>query len=106
MPELVKLVVTVPEEASDKIRQAIGQAGGGKVGNYEFCSFSSKGTGRFIPTEGANPAIGEVGLSEQVTEERIEFTCEKAKLPMIVAALRKAHPYEEPAIDIYPLLSI
>jgi hypothetical protein len=106
MADLVKLVVTVPEESADRIREAVGGAGAGKVGNYAFCSFSSKGTGRFLPTEGANPAIGEVGQPEVVSEERIEFTCEKDKLTEIIAALRAAHPYEEPAIDVFPLLSI
>ena len=106
MPELVKIVVTVPEENADQIRQAVGAAGGGKVGNYEFCSFSSKGMGRFLAVEGANPAIGSVGEPEVVTEERIEFTCEKEQLASVVAALRAVHPYEEPAIDIYPLLSL
>ncbi len=106
MPELVKLVVTVPEESANEVRQAVGAAGGGRVGNYEFCSFSSKGTGRFLPVEGANPTIGTVGTPEIVAEERIEFTCEKDRLVEVVEALRAAHPYEEPAIDIYPLLSL
>lgn len=103
---MVKLVITVPLDHADTIRQAVGGAGGGKVGNYVFCSFSSRGTGRFLPQEGANPNIGRVGDLESVEEERIEFTCEKAKLDEIVAALRSVHPYEEPAIDIYPLLSL
>lgn len=106
MSELVKLVVTVPKSHADQVRQAVGQASGGIIGNYAFCSFSSPGIGRFLPQAGTNPAIGTVGITEQVAEERIEFTCEKSLIQDIVAAVRAVHPYEEPAIDVYPLLSI
>ena len=98
-----KLVVTVPVGDADKVRQAIGEAGGGKVGNYSFCSFSVRGTGRFLPGEGAHPAIGEVGKPEEVEEERIEVNCTDELVADVVSAIRRAHPYEEPAIDIYPL---
>ena len=59
-----KIVVTVPVESADNVRQVIGEAGGGKIGNYSFCSFSVRGIGRFLPGEGAHPAIGEVGKLE------------------------------------------
>ncbi len=98
-----KLVVTVPVGDADKVRQAIGEAGGGKVGNYSFCSFSVRGTGRFLPGEGAHPAIGEVGKPEEVEEERIEVNCADELVAGVVSAIRRAHPYEEPAIDVYPL---
>ena len=104
MGQLVKIVVTVPEADADKLRQAIGSAQGGRIGNYTYCSFSSKGIGRFKPEAGAHPAIGEVGKLEEVIEERIEITCEQGKLQHVVRAIREAHPYEEPVIDIYPLL--
>ncbi|MEI8187552.1 MAG: hypothetical protein WCG30_01230 [Candidatus Saccharibacteria bacterium] len=104
MSKLVKLVVTVPELDADNLRKAIGDADGGKIGNYSHCSFSVKGIGRFLPENGANPAIGEVGKPEEVLEERIEVTCEADKLKNVIDAIRKAHPYEEPAIDIYPML--
>lgn len=104
MTDLVKIVVTVPENDADKLREAIGNAGGGRVGDYTYCSFSSKGTGRFLPGDGAHPAIGEVGKLEQVIEERIEITCDTNKLDDVVKAIRQAHPYEEPAIDIYPMI--
>jgi hypothetical protein len=104
MAELVKIVVTVPEANADKVRQAIGEADGGQIGNYTHCSFSVKGIGRFLPKEGAHPAIGDVGKLEEVVEERVEVTCEKDKVQHIVAAIRRAHPYEEPAIDMYPML--
>ncbi len=105
MTNLVKLVVTAPETHGDVVRKALGEAGAGKVGNYTFCSFSSKGTGRFLPSEGAQPAIGQVGVLEEVPEERIEVTVPRDILPNVLLALKAVHPYEEPAIDIYPLES-
>lgn len=98
-----KIVVTVPVAAADKVRQAIGEAGGGKVGNYSFCSFSVRGVGRFLPGEGAHPAIGEVGKLEEVEEERIEVNCADDLVASVITAIRAAHPYEEPAIDVYSL---
>lgn len=98
-----KVVVTVPENEADKLRDATGNAGGGKVGNYAHCSFSVKGTGRFLPVNGAKPAIGQVGLPEKVTEERIEVTCDSESINDVIAAIRKTHSYEEPAIDVYEL---
>ena len=100
-----KLVVTVPESDADALREAIGKAGGGKIGNYSHCSFSVQGVGRFLPLEGANPAIGERGKPEQVVEERIEINCEDSNLKQIIEAIRSNHPYEEPVIDVYPLYS-
>ncbi len=102
----VKIVVYVPEANADDVRNAIGQAGGGKIGNYTFCSFSSKGVGRFLPGEGANPAIGEIGSLESVEEERIEVTCIRQLVAEVIEAIKKVHPYEEVALDVYPLEEI
>ena len=99
----VKLVVFVPESHADIVRDAIGKAGGGKIGNYSFCTFSSKGVGRFKPEEGAHPTIGEVGKLEAVEEERIEILCGRNILKDVLLAMKKAHPYEEVAYDIYPV---
>lgn len=104
MKELVKLVVFVPEPNADEVRQALGKAGAGKIGNYSYCSFSIKGTGRFLPEEGANPSIGKVGDIEAVAEERIEVACEKSQVNNIITAIKAVHPYEEVVIDIYPML--
>jgi hypothetical protein len=100
----VKIVIFVPLTHTDQIRKVIGEAGAGVIGNYSFCSFSSRGTGRFTPQLGANPAIGQIGKPEQVEEERIEFVCERDKAKKIIEQIKKAHPYEEVAIDIYPLI--
>jgi hypothetical protein len=99
----VKIVVFVPESHTDIVREAIGKAGAGKIGNYTHCSFSSKGVGRFKPEDGAHPAIGKVGKLESVQEERIEFVCDRNLVKDVVAAIKKVHPYEEIALDIYPL---
>jgi hypothetical protein len=101
-----KVVVTVPEDEADKLREAIGSAGGGKVGSYIHCSFSVRGTGRFLPVDGAKPAIGQVGKLEEVAEERIEVTCDSESVKAVVAAIRHAHSYEEPAIDVYELVEL
>lgn len=102
----VKIVVYVPEANADSLREAIGKSGAGKIGNYTFCSFSSKGTGRFLPGDGANPAIGEIGKLESVEEERIEVTCSRELAREVIAAIKSVHPYEEVALDVYPLEEI
>jgi len=102
----VKIVVFVPESHTNVVREAIGKAGAGKIGNYTFCSFSSKGVGRFRPEEGAHPTIGEVGKLEMVPEERIEVACSREILSDVVAAIKKVHPYEEVALDVYPIEEI
>ena len=93
----------VPESHSEKLRDAIGNAGAGVIGNYTHCTFTIKGTGRFKPVEGANPTIGEVGKLEEVQEERIETVCTGDKLQAILKAIKEVHPYEEPATDVYPI---
>ncbi len=98
-----KIVVYVPESDADSLREAMGNAGAGKIGNYSHCTFTIKGTGRFKPLEGANPTIGEVGKLEEVSEERIETVCEGDKLDGILKAIKEVHPYEEPATDVYPI---
>lgn len=102
---LVKLVIYTPLTHAEAIRQILGEQGAGHIGNYDFCSFSMKGVGRFRPLEGANPTLGQVGKIEKVEEERIETVCREKGLEKILIAVRAAHPYEEPAIDVYPLLN-
>ena len=103
--EIVKIVVFVPLTHVEIIRNAIGEAGAGAIGNYEYCSFSSKGVGRFKPNEKAKPYIGKQNKLEEVEEERIEFICPKDKTKLVIEAIKKVHPYEEVALDIYPLIS-
>jgi len=101
----VKVAIYTPLSYADKVRKALGEAGAGHVGKYDYCSFSVKGTGRFRPLPGSNPQIGEEGKVEEVAEERIETIVENDKLEGVLAAVKKVHPYEEPAIDVYPLLN-
>jgi hypothetical protein len=103
MEKRYKIVVYVPESHADKLREAMGNAGAGKIGNYSHCTFTLKGVGRFKPEEGANPTIGSVGKIEEVLEERIETVCSQDKLQDVLKAIRDAHPYEEPATDVYPI---
>lgn len=100
---IMKLVITVPESHADVVRDAMGSAGAGKIGNYSYCSFSSKGIGRFKPEEGAHPNIGEIGKLESVREERIETICERNKVAEVIEAVKKVHPYEEVSFDIWPV---
>jgi hypothetical protein len=106
MSKIFKIVVFVPESHTDVVREAMGKAGAGKIGNYAFCSFSSKGIGRFKPEQGAHPTIGEVGKLELVGEERVEAVCEEEKLKEVIKEIKKVHPYEEVALDVYPLENI
>jgi len=99
----VKIVVFVPESHADLVRKAAGEAGAGKIGNYDYCSFSVKGISRYKPLKGANPAIGKVGKLESVSEERIEFICPSNLIKKVTSSIKKVHPYEEVALDIYPL---
>lgn len=103
---LVKIAVFVPASHGDAVRKAFAEADAGHIGNYDSCSFTSRGTGRFRALEGTKPFIGEIGKTEEVEEERIEVICAHNKLEKVLQAVRAVHPYEEPAIDIYPLLNV
>lgn len=103
--KFVKIVVFVPTSHADLIREVLAKSGCGHIGNYDNCSFSSKGVGRFRGLEGTKPAIGESGKIEEVEEERIETICESEKVKGVLEAIKEVHPYEEPAVDIYPLLN-
>ncbi|HSV39543.1 MAG TPA: Nif3-like dinuclear metal center hexameric protein [Nocardioidaceae bacterium] len=100
---LDKLVTFVPLDDAEKVRQAITAAGAGRIGAYDSCTFTTTGEGRFRPLDGANPAIGRVGEAEVVPEARIESVYPRARRTDVVAAMRDAHPYEEPAYDVYEL---
>lgn len=100
----VKIVVTVPVEDTDKLRKVICEAGAGVIGEYSYCTMSTKCTGTFMPSDDANPYIGEKGNLEYADEDKLEAVCDVEKVRTVLAALRSAHPYEEPAIDIIPLI--
>ena len=97
MTQLHALVAYVPDTHTEALLAAIGDAGAGRIGNYSHCSFVTSGIGRFTAHDGAAPYLGRVGAPEEVPEDRIECVVEWHALSVVVAALRAAHPYEEPA---------
>ena len=99
----VKFAIFTPISHADIVRQALGDAGAGKIGNYDFCSFSSRGIGRFKGNENSNPAIGIAGNLEAVEEERIEVIIPRDILNSVIEKVKAVHPYEEVAYDIYPI---
>ena len=101
-----KLVWFVPEEALDVTRDAVFAAGAGRIGEYERCSWYTAGTGTFLAREGAAPAIGEVGREERVPEVRVETVVPVESTADVVRALLAAHPYEEVAYELYPLVEL
>ncbi|HSW69331.1 MAG TPA: hypothetical protein VLI69_04130 [Gammaproteobacteria bacterium] len=102
LSDFVTLVTTVPESHADSVREAIGHAGAGKIGNYSHCSFSTKGMGRFMPNKGSSPFIGKNEVIEMVVEERIEVPCSRSILDDVIKAIKKSHPYEQPMIAVFP----
>jgi hypothetical protein len=98
-----KLVVFVPPDALDAVRDAVFAAGAGRIGAYERCSWYTDGTGTFFGGEGTTPTVGEKGREERVPEIRLETVYPAEQEEEIVRALLEAHPYEEPAYDLYPL---
>lgn len=100
----VKIFVTVPKKNVSEVRNAVCNAGAGIIGEYSFCTSSTKSIGTFLPSDKANPYIGKINKLEFVKEEKLEFICEVEKVKNIIKKLREVHPYEEPAIDIIPLI--
>ncbi len=100
---LDKWVVFTPPTDSEAVRAALFAAGAGRIGDYSCCSWTATGTGQFLPEQGAAPAIGAIGEIERLTEDRIEVIAPAAIRPGVLAAMRAAHPYEEPAFDVFSL---
>lgn len=104
--DFFKIEIIVPLSHADAIREVLASMGAGVQGSYECCSGSVRQVGRFRPLAGAHPAVGEVGKLEQVEEEIIATLCHKDTVEQVIAAVKKVHPYEEPAIDIFPRFEI
>ncbi len=100
---MVKLAVFCPLTDADAVRLKLAQAGAGAIGDYQACSFSSQGNGRFTPVDGANPTIGQLNEPTEVTEERIEVVFPESQQAKVMKAMFAAHPYEEPAFDVIKL---
>lgn len=100
----VKIIVTIPIENVEEVRNAICEQGAGVIGNYTHCSMSTKCIGTFKPNDNANPYIGKNGKMEFVEEEKLEVVCDVNNVKKVIYRLKEVHPYEEPAIDIIPLI--
>ncbi len=100
MPALDVMVFYVPVAETDLVLSALFDAGAGRLGDYDQCAFVLEGRGQFRPLSGANPTIGAVGELEHVPENRVEVTFPRVIRPLVVSALRSAHPYEEPAFHV------
>ncbi|MGA8263310.1 MAG: Nif3-like dinuclear metal center hexameric protein [Ignavibacteriaceae bacterium] len=98
-----KLTVFVPEKSLEKVSEAMFNAGGGNIGKYSQCSFRLKGEGTFLGSEKSKPVVGEKNKAEKVEEVRLEIVVNSYDLKNVISAMLKAHPYEEPAYDVYPL---
>lgn len=100
---MYKLVFFVPEEHLEAVKAACFSAGAGRIGRYDCCAWQVLGQGQFRPLQGSQPHLGQLEVLEAVAEYRVEMVCEDALIKAVVLALRRAHPYEEPAYDVYPL---
>jgi hypothetical protein len=102
----VKIVVSAPLTHADAVRKALGDAGAGRVGNYSHCSFTTRGVGRFVPLEGAEPHIGTIGEPAVVEEERIEVVCESTVVRAAIESMLSVHPYEDSMYELYALVQL
>ncbi|MDC7233277.1 MAG: NGG1p interacting factor NIF3 [Spirochaetales bacterium] len=98
---MYKLVVFVPVEHKEKVKDALFEVGAGSQGLYSRCSWETEGTGQFMPMEGSSPAVGEHKVLEQVPEVRVEMLVTEEIVPLCIEAIRVSHPYEEPAFEFY-----
>ena len=101
----VKVIVTIPAENTEEVRNAICNEGAGIIGNYTYCTMTTKCTGTFKPSDEANPYIGEKNKIEFVEEDKLEVICDINIVKRVIKRIREVHPYEEPAIDIIHLVS-
>lgn len=103
---MYKLAFFVPLENAEEVKTAVFATGAGRIGLYEHCCFETQGTGQFRPLAGAQPHLGQVSQLEKVPELKVELVCEAALIRAAVAALKAAHPYEEPAYEVWRLEAI
>jgi hypothetical protein len=100
---MYKFAFFVPEEEAEMVKGAVFATGAGRIGFYEHCCFQTPGTGQFRPLDGASPHLGKVNALEKVQELKVELVCDAALIKEAVAAMKKAHPYEEPAYEVWRL---
>ncbi len=97
---MYSLAVYIPESHLEEVKSALFAAGAGRIGNYDSCAWQVRGEGQFRALEGANPNIGKIGAVEHVAEVKVELVCSDAVVKNVIAALKKAHPYETPAFIV------
>ena len=100
---MVKLNFFDPEEHLDSVKQSLFAAGAGRIGNYDSCCWQTLGTGQFRPLQGSDPFLGQQGKVEQVAEYKVELVCEDSVIKAVIEALKRSHPYDEPAFDVIKL---
>lgn len=103
---MYKIVFFVPETHKEAVKQALFDAGAGRIGNYDSCAWETLGTGQFRAMQGANPFLGKIEQIEHVDEYRVELVCDAARIKDAIQAMKAAHPYEEPAYDVVKLAEI
>lgn len=103
---MYKLAFFVPESHLEAVKNAVFSTGAGKIGDYDHCCWQVKGQGQFRALQGSNPFIGQQGVIESIEEYRVELVCEDAVIQAAVTAMKQAHPYEEPAYDVFALADL
>lgn len=103
---MYKLVVYVPESHLEAVKSALFAAGAGRIGDYDSCAWQVLGQGQFRPLEGSQPYLGQQGQVEHVPEYRVELVCADERIRDALSAMRQAHPYEEPAYDVWRLAEL
>lgn len=103
---MYKLCVFIPENQLESVKSAMFAAGAGKIGNYDCCCWQTLGQGQFRPLENSQPFIGQSGMIETVDEYKVELVVEDALIGAVIRAMKKAHPYEEPAYDAWKLADV
>ncbi|MBZ2168215.1 YqfO family protein [Marinobacter sp. F4216] len=98
---MYKLCYFVPESHLEKTKQALFDVGAGRIGDYDSCAWQCRGQGQFRPLDGSDPFLGVVGALEKVDEYKVELVCEDSLIRTALEALKQAHPYEEPAYEVY-----
>jgi len=103
---MYKISVFVPESNAETVKQAMFDAGAGRIGDYDRCCWQTPGQGQFRPLQGSSPRIGQQDRIETVAELKVEMVCDDAHIKDVITALKSSHPYEEPAYDVWKLEDI
>jgi len=103
---MYKICVFIPASHLQQVKTALFESGAGHIGNYDCCSWQTLGTGQFRPNENSRPFIGKSGTIETVEEYKVEMVCDDSKIKQAIQAMKQAHPYEEPAYDVWQLAEL